>query len=109
MAVHTFYRIVQSDPPVLADFLSEAAQGRPPRGDDPELLRVHDGISVWTTETQARNRARTYPWIGRFIARLELPEQPDVRWERTFSTRGHYTVWGPPETLLARVVNVQPV
>jgi hypothetical protein len=67
-----FRRIIQSDPPLLDDFLSKAGQGKPPRSDDPEVLGVHDGISVWATEAQARNQESTYHWMGSFIARLDL-------------------------------------
>jgi hypothetical protein len=83
--------------------------GIPAPNDDPETLRLWDGMSVWATETQARNKARAYPWLGRYIARLELPPAAPVRWERTLGSRGHHTLWGQPAVVLACVVSVTPV
>jgi hypothetical protein len=53
----TLYRIVKTDPPTLDDFTSRAARGAPPPL-DPELARVHDGISTFNTAQQARRKAR---------------------------------------------------
>jgi hypothetical protein len=94
----TFYRIVhdaaieQLDPD---DFTSDAARGEEPP-DDPELRRLHDGISVFATEAQAMNKARDYPFLGRYVARLEVPDDAPFRIERTLRSRGHHTMWGDP-------------
>lgn len=105
----TFYRIVRSNPPSLIDFMSDEMKGLPPRNDDPETLRLWTGLSVYVTRNQARNKARTYPWLGGFIARLEIPEAGTARWERTTTSRGHYTLWGAPPDVLKCVVSVEPV
>ena len=104
----TFYRIVLTNPPTLVDFLSDEAQGRPPRGETHRYL--WDGISVYATAQQARNKAQDYPFLGQFIARLDIPDQASVRSERTLRrSRGHHTLWGDPAYLLRCVVAVIPV
>lgn len=102
----TFYRVVMTDPPTLIDFTSNAAKGKMLRRPDPEALRLWEGISVSATTEQARLQARTTPWIGRYIAMLDIPEDGSIRWERTTRTRGHHTLWGQPADLLACVVSV---
>lgn len=84
MAGPVLYRIVASDSPTWEDFLSDRARGaRPPHA--PDMRRVWDGLSAFATLTQARNKARQYPWLGRFVSRLVLPEAGSaIRWERTF-------------------------
>jgi hypothetical protein len=104
----TFYRIVRSNPPTMLDFTSLFAQGVSVRTADAESLRLHSGISVSATEQQARNRAHDMPWLGRFIARLEIPAGSAIRYERTLRTRGHHTLWGEPAELLRCVVAVIP-
>ncbi len=104
----TFYRIVQTNPPMLVDFLSDEAQGRPPRSETHRHL--WDGISVYATEQQARNKAQDYPFLGQFVARLDIPDQAPVQSERTLRrSRGHHTLWGDPAYLLRCVVAVIPV
>jgi len=101
----TFYRIVKSDPPTLLDFTSNAARGRAPRTDEPEVLRLWSGLSAFSTLAQARRKSRISPVLGAFVARLVLPDVGQVRYERTRGT-GHYTLWGEPSVLLAAVVSV---
>ena len=104
----TFYRIVEMSPPALGDFLSDKAQGRLPRSETHR--RLWDGISVYATEQQARRKVQDYPFLGSFIAQLEIPDQASVRIERTLRrSRGHHTLWGDPAYLLRCVVSVIPV
>lgn len=104
------YRIVRTNPPTLSDFTSNAARGLPIRDDSPETRRLWDGISVYATEAQARNKARQFPYLGQYIARLEIPTQAPVRIERTImNSRGHHTLWGHPAELLRHVVTVLPI
>ena len=56
------------------------------------------------TERQAVARARRYPWLGTYVAKLELPSS--IRIERTLRTRGHHTVWADPDELLRAVLRV---
>jgi hypothetical protein len=104
------YRAVKTDRPTRDDFLSNQARGRQPINLDPEVLRTHDGISMFTPLEIARKRALRYRRIGPFLAELVIPDNSSsIRVERTFASEGHYTVWGNPDELLALVVSVIPV
>jgi hypothetical protein len=105
----TFYRIVRENPPTLDDFKSHRELGIPALDDDPEHLRMREGISVHATEAQSRAKARSRPWFGRFIARLEIPDHGIVRWARTAGGRGHHTLWGEPAVLRSFIVEIIPV
>jgi hypothetical protein len=103
------YRIVLTDPPSIADFVSEASRGVERRV-RPEYARLRSGVSVFDTEDRARQRATKWPWLGGHIAELDLPEDGGpIRYERTTHSRGHYTIWGQPAALAGRVVRVVPV
>lgn len=102
------YRIVRANPPTITDFLSDDARGRGTPSDPPEIRRLRTGRSVFATEAQARRRARTFPMLGQYIARLEIPEDSPVQVERTLGA-GHHTIWGEPDLLLAYVAAVVPV
>jgi len=105
----TFYRIVRTNPPTLADFFSDEARGKPkPTAADKASL--HQGLSVYATLAQARRKARGVTVLGRFVAQLEIPDETLVRAERTFSrSPGHHTLWAEPAELLRYVATVQPV
>lgn len=106
----TFYRLVLTNPPTLADFRSDLAQGRPPPSQNPEAVRLVSGLSMYATLTQARNKATAYPRLGRYIGALDLPIGGPIRYERTLpGSRGHHTIWGDPAELLACVTAVVPV
>ena len=107
-SVRTFYRIVRTNPPTLRDFTSNAVLGRPAPDPSPAGLRLWAGLSVQATETQARNRARDLPRLGVYIARIQIPPDAPILWERTLG-RGHYTLWGAPAEIARRVVAVVPV
>jgi hypothetical protein len=104
----TFFKIVHSESPTLSDFLSNVARGRS-FPSDPEQVRLWDGISVYDSRAQARRRARKAPFLGGFIAELRVPEETSIRYERTTRSRGHYTLWGDPATLLACVIRVTEI
>jgi hypothetical protein len=105
----SFYRIVRTNPPDETDFVSDKARGLPPRNDEPLTLHVWDGISVYRTLAQAERKARDYPFLGTFIAELNIDiDVPRIRIEKTFG-RGHHTLWGPTAILLRSVVAVTAV
>ena len=106
-AATTLYRIVQSNPPTISDFLSGQAKGEQPRSES--LRWLWDGISVFNTTTQARRQALRFPILGQFLAQLNLPPDAPIRCERTLRTRGHYTIWGNPAYLLRCATEVVPV
>ena len=51
--------------------------------------------------------AKSYPWLGRFVARLEIPETGATRWEKTTTSRGDHTLWGGPPDILVCIVSVE--
>ena len=104
----TLYRIVRANPPIVDDFMSDAAFGEPPPP-DPERARLHDGISTFNTEQQARRKAQAYPILGSYLATIVLPDDAPARVERTLGSRGHQTVWADPAYLLAHVMSIAPV
>jgi hypothetical protein len=105
----TFYRIVQTDPPTEADFLSYRAQGRRLVRDTPELRRSWEGVSVYDSFGRARSVALRYPRIGTFIAELEIAEDGPVRYAQTLSDPRHFDLWGEPGDMLATVRRTRPV
>ncbi len=101
-----FYRIVRTDPPTIADFLSNRARGKARR--PVESVREWEGLSLFDTEAQARRMARRFPRLGVYIAALRVPADGPIVVEQTFGP-GHYTLWGDPQDFLPRVVAVVPV
>ena len=102
----SFYRIIREGLAAETDFLSDKARGLPPRNDDPLTIHVWDGISVYRTLAQAQRKARDYPFLGQFIAELDVDiDTPGIRVEKTYG-RGHHTLWGDPATLLRLVVRM---
>lgn len=99
-----FYRLVRSNPPTDYDFTSQQAKGIPMARQDPEVALLWDGISVYTTETQARNRAKVQPYLGAFIAELAILDGGPITFRRSGVGRGHHTLWGDPAEIRARVV-----
>lgn len=103
------HRMAKSDPPEREDFLSREGQGLGPPDDREEARRLNSGVSMFATEQQARNKAQRYPFLGRHIARLEIPDDAPILVERTTESRGDYTAWGDPDELRKYVVSVVPV
>jgi hypothetical protein len=103
-----FFRIVLTDPPTAWDFMSGAARGFPPPNDDPNTLRLWEGVSLYDQRRYARYRATERPRLGRFIAEVHIPVDAPIRIERTGRSHGHYTAWGDPEILLGYVTEVRP-
>ena len=104
----TFFRIVKTDPPTEADFLSYKALGRPLLRDTPSQRRSWEGVSVTSTLEAARALTVRAPNLGRFIAELELVEGGAVRFAQTGGAPAHYDLWGEPRDMLAAVVRVVP-
>jgi hypothetical protein len=101
-----FYRIVRSNPSTLDDFMSNRAKGIPMARPDPEVELLWDGISVYATETQARNQAKAKPWLGAYIAELAVSDEDPITFRRTGTGRGHHTLWGEPVVLKARELRI---
>jgi hypothetical protein len=103
-----FFRIVKSYPPTRADFSSNQSRGRRLENPTSERLRLWSGISVYETAHGARQTARKYPAIGRYIAELEIPDEGAFVFEKTLGP-GHYTLWGSPDEVERCVVSITAV
>ena len=104
----TLYRIVWTNPPTVDDMKSNAALGRQPRADTPEVRRLWHGISLFDSFDRARRQALRNPWRGNaYIAELRIPVDA-FRIEATRS-QGHYTLWGLPHAILNYVTRVERV
>jgi hypothetical protein len=100
------YRIVKTDPPTADDFTSGEAKGKPFVHPDPSRRRLWGGLSFYGTEAQARRNARRFHTHGQYIAGVAIEAGSPIQVERTLGP-GHYTVWGEPSALLARVVSIR--
>ncbi len=105
----TFYRVVLTDPPTLWDFLSHETRGIRLRRDTPHHRRLWVGLSVMDSEAAARELAQRLPQLGSFIAAVEVSEGGPITFEQTTPDLRHYTLWGDPTAMLARVRSVVPV
>jgi hypothetical protein len=109
-AFQSFYRIVRSNPPTLADFLSNEAKGRRLQRPTPEAIRRWSGLSAYDTVGQARITALLYPRLGTFIAELHVRVNGTITSERWPDVAdGRFTLWGEPEEFLSLVAHVEPV
>lgn len=104
-----FHRIVRTDPPTEFDFMSQERLGVELFDPDLEKIDMWRGISVFATETQARNKARAYPQLGQFIAAIEIEEVGPIRFRGTGETRGHHTLWGDAAELVRLIIAVSQV
>jgi hypothetical protein len=104
--VATFFRIVRTNPPTEADFLSYQALGRPLLRDTPSQRRSWEGVSVTSTLRAALSLLARAPSLGSFVAVLELDENGPVRFGQTGRAPEHYDLWGDPRDMLAAVRRV---
>jgi ABC-type Fe2+-enterobactin transport system substrate-binding protein len=73
-------------------------------------MRLAGGLSVFATLAQARAKSRQYPFLGVYIAVIDIPDAASASWERTLPrSRGHHTVRGDPAELLKLVTAVVPI
>jgi len=106
--IRPLYRLLRRTTPTVADFVSNAARGRPapPVAD---LAALWDGLSMYATEAQARATAAAYPRRGwRAVATVALPDDGRFRVRKTLGP-GHSTVWGEATDLLACVIEYNPL
>jgi len=95
-----YYRVVQSDPPQLEDFMSPRALGRTLGDPSPQRERPRRGVSLYDTDERALKKARGVPLMGDYVAKLVVHVGAGITAERTTNSTGHHTLWGPPEQLL---------
>ena len=98
------FRTIGRSEPRDWDFQSDRDKGRPraPQQDYVDYV----GLSVFGTEDAARENAVRFP---KMIARVHLEEGCGFMIARTLAdVNEHYTVWGDPSELLARVERPVP-
>jgi len=99
------YRIIESRQPRQRDFWSPERRGTALR--NPDLRYMYDGVSMFGTLAAAAIKAATFPYLGQWIAEIDLTRSGNLRVEQTGRRRErHYTVWGDPDELLRCVVRV---
>jgi hypothetical protein len=89
------YRILRTEQPTEADFMSKAHLGIPCPVSDPEVRRRWTGLSLFGSDEQARRVSRRLPMLGSYIAALEIPPGAGAHAEPTTGP-GHYTLGGDP-------------
>lgn len=102
------YRTVKHNPLQRDDFLSDRAANRPkpPNTSD---ARFWEGFSTFDTVERARKKAVRFPIQGDFVAEIDITPESGIRYERTLTSSGHYTVWGDPDTVLEHATCVARV
>lgn len=91
------------------DFLSYAALNkRLPEGAPPDTADRWQGISMYDSAERTRAVAIRFG-LGTHIVVIDLTDDRPFRIERTGQRPGHYTVWGDPDTLFARMIAVTPI
>jgi hypothetical protein len=89
------HRILRTEQPTQADFMSKAHLGIPCPVSDPEVRRRWSGLSLFGSEEQARRVSRRLPMLGSYIAAIEIPPGAGAQAEPTAGP-GHYTLGGDP-------------
>jgi hypothetical protein len=64
---------------------------------------------MYRTLPQARKEAKAFPFLGSYVATVEVPFTSENVVERMLQSAGHHTVRAAPSLLLACVVAVEPV
>lgn len=104
------YRLIAGPRPAREDFLSDRESGKKPRNVSPEMLRRHQGFSVWMTREGAIAAARRYAALRRqhpFVAEIDLPD--GTRVEPFAETPDHLTAYGDAAAFVRSTVTVEPV
>lgn len=98
-----FFRIVRSEHPTREDFTSLGDQGKVCVSGR-RFRECAEGVSVFDDFEHTCQLARTYRFQrGRYIARLNVPEDGSIEFAKTFGVH-HYTIYyGSPESILALV------
>jgi hypothetical protein len=103
--IRLFYRIVLTNPTTLYDFQSAKERGMAEPG-SPARRAVWDGLSVFSTLSQARRKQRISPILGTYVAIIRVPTDGSIRFERTLGGDGHHTIWGEASVLRSLTVSV---
>lgn len=106
-APRRFYRILDRALAEQYDFMSNAKRGiEPKRPLSPREMDRWHGISVMATPRSARKRMQVSPWLGSFVAVIEIPRDARVRIAQTTRDLDHFTIWADAHDLLSWVVAI---
>jgi hypothetical protein len=98
------FRLLEGAEPSIQDFVTDEQSEKTENLARSGSMAIYRGISVRRTLPQARRVARQ---LRRgFVAELELTWRDGDAIARTFKTPGHHTLWGHPDLLLSRVVDI---
>lgn len=97
------FRIVHTKPATSADFLPDSVRGQYPLNGAGAVPVFSDGVTVFQSLFHARRHATALPRRGRYLAALQIPDNPPVEIE-TWVAPGVHVIRASPELLLASVV-----
>ena len=104
------YRIVVTNPPTDADYMTYEQLGKALDRDDPESVRMRSGYSVYLQFNHARDRGRRFSWKSNcFVAEYVLSDDDDYELEQTSRNPKHYTLWCDESLLRGRERRITPV
>jgi hypothetical protein len=103
------YRVVDHDPPIREDFLSDEERGTAPAARETRWHR--QGLSVFDKISLARGLAKwrlrrgfvTATWI----AAVTIEDGAPIYARPSPPPTGHWTLWGDPDEILARATVVE--
>jgi hypothetical protein len=64
------------------------------------VRRSYEGISAFSTEAAARAMAVRRPYLGAYLAALDIPEGAEIEYAQMGKKPEHYDLYGPPEVLM---------
>lgn len=103
----TFYRILPTPTPTELDFTSFHELGRmPSRMLSAEAEELWRGVSVFDRLGNAQAHVGRSAHLGSYAAVLEVGPEHRMIARRTGSTRGHWTIWGRADEMLACVTGI---
>jgi hypothetical protein len=106
----TIYRIVHSNAPSDADYLTYEQLGKTSDLHSDMHVRMAQGYSCFVSFTKARSRAKGLPWRGNaFIATYLLEDGVDFELQQTGRRLSHYTLWCDASVLKQALQSVVPV
>ena len=95
-----FFRIVRSATPTVEDFQAPAKLGTP-LFDEKYYREWAEGVSVYDDLDYALTRARrNISGLGRYVARIVVPESEEIEIAKTMKNRHHYTIYASAAEIL---------
>ena len=102
-----FYRILAIGTPTALDFTSFHELGQKPgRPLTPEAEQRWRGVSVFDTLENAKAHVGRSAYLGTFAAVMEIGPELGIAARRTGKSKGHWTLWGSADVMLASVTAI---